>query len=58
MQELEAKCRANSGEAATLLENRLVTLERRSNSEKEDLHQVFAGGLSSMADRLKALRDS
>jgi hypothetical protein len=58
MQELETKCRANSGEAANLLENRLITLERRSNSEKENLHQVFSGGLSSMADRLKALRDS
>ena len=58
MQELEAKCRANSGEAANRLENRLLTLERSSNSEKENLHQVFAGGLSSMADRLKALRDS
>jgi hypothetical protein len=58
MHELEAKCRANGVEAANLLENRLVTLESRSNSEKEDLHQVFAGGLSSMANRLKALRDS
>lgn len=58
MQELEAKCLASSREAANLLENRLVNLEGRSNSEKDDLHEVFSGGLSSMANRLKALRDS
>ena len=46
MQELEAKCLANSGEAANLLENRLANLENRSNSDKDNLREVFAGGLA------------
>ena len=58
MQELEAKYLANSREAANLLENRLANLERRSNSDKDDLHEVFAGGLSRLADRLKSLREN
>ena len=57
MQQLEARCLANSKEAITLVENRLADLESRSESEKEDLREVFADGLSTLADRVKALRD-
>ena len=57
MQELEAKCLASSRETVNLLENRLANLEKRSSSGEDDLREVFAGGLSSMAGRLKALRD-
>jgi hypothetical protein len=58
MQELEAKCLANSKEAVDLLEARLANLEKRSSSEKDDLREVFAGGFTSLADRLKALREN
>jgi hypothetical protein len=58
MQELEARCLASSKKAAGLLETRVANLERKSNSEKDDLNEVFAGGLSTMVDRLKALRDN
>ena len=58
MQELEAKCLASSKEAVSLLENRVVNLEKRSNSDKDDLREVFAGGFTSLADRLKALREN
>ena len=58
MQELEARCLASSKEAANLLENRLANLERRAGSDQDDLREVFAGGLSRLADRLKALREN
>ena len=57
MQELEAKCLASSKSDLKNLENRLATLESRSSNDQDDLREVFAGGLSSLADRLKALRD-
>ena len=40
------------------LENRLAHLEQKSSSSTDDLNEVFAGGLTSIADRLKALRDN
>jgi DNA anti-recombination protein RmuC len=58
MQELEARCLASSKKAAGLLETRVAHLERKSSNDRADLSEVFAGGLSSMVDRLKALRDS
>jgi hypothetical protein len=58
MQELEAKCLASSKQAVDLLEVRLANLEKRSTSEKDDLREVFAGGFTSLADRLKALREN
>ena len=58
MQELEERCLAGSKKAAGLLETRVAHLERKSSSDKDHLSEVFAGGLSSMVDRLKALRDS
>lgn len=58
MQELEAKILASSKEAFNLLENRLANLEKRSSSGEDDLREVFAGGFTSLADRLKALREN
>jgi DNA anti-recombination protein RmuC len=58
MQELEAKCLANGKTDLENLETRLANLEKRSNSEKDDLREVFAGGFTSLADRLKALREN
>jgi hypothetical protein len=56
MQELEAKCLASSRKAAELIETRVAHLERKSSSD-DDLSEVFSSGLSSLADRLKVLRD-
>ncbi len=58
MRELEAKCLASSEKATGLLETRLAHLERKSNSDKDDLSEVFTGGFTSIADRLKALREN
>ncbi|MDO8352553.1 MAG: hypothetical protein Q7T14_03760, partial [Aestuariivirga sp.] len=58
MQELEAKCLAASKAEIANLENRLLRLERKSSTNTDDLNEVFAGGLTSIADRLKALRDN
>jgi hypothetical protein len=55
MQELEARCLASSKEAVNLLENRVANLERRSSGDEDDLREVFADGLSLLADRFKAL---
>jgi hypothetical protein len=55
MQHLEANCLAISREAAGLLENRLATLESRPGSDQDELREVFADGLASLADRFKAL---
>ena len=57
MQELEAKCLANSKKTNEDHAARLELLEKKSSSEKDDLSEVFAGGFSSIADRLKALRE-
>lgn len=57
MQELEAKCLAGKMEATQLFEIRLAKLKSRSDSEKEDLREVFADGLLNMAGRFKALRN-
>ncbi len=40
------------------LESRLHRLERKASTSTDDLNEVFAGGLTSIADRLKALRDN
>jgi DNA anti-recombination protein RmuC len=58
LQELEAKFLANSKTSLENLETRLTNLEKRSNSDKDDLREVFAGGFTSLADRLKALREN
>ena len=55
MWKLEARCLAGSKEAVSLLENRLAHLENRANSVRDDMREVFADGLASMADRVKAL---
>jgi hypothetical protein len=55
MQHLEANCLASSREAANLFENRLAHLENRAGSEQDNLREVFAEGLSNLADRFKAL---
>ena len=55
MQELEAKCLTNSKAEMAHLESRLARLERKANSSTDDLNEVFAGGLTSIADRLKAI---
>ena len=55
MWKLEARCLASSGEAASLLENRLANLERKPTSDQDELREIFADGLSSLADRFKAL---
>jgi hypothetical protein len=58
LQELEAKYLARNQEELENLENRLARLERKSSTSTDDLNEVFAGGLTSIADRLKALRDN
>ena len=57
MQELEAKCLAGNMEATHLIEIRLDKLKSRSDSEKDDLREVFADGLLNLAGRFKALRN-
>jgi hypothetical protein len=54
-QALEARCLANSSEAASLLEDRLANLERKSSTDQADIREVFADGLLSIADRFKAM---
>ena len=58
LQELEARCLASSRAGLEDIETRLAHLERKSNNSTDDLNEVFAGGLTSIADRLKALRDN
>ena len=58
LQELEAKYLERNKVELENLENRLVRLERKSSTSTDDLNEVFAGGLTSIADRLKALRDN
>lgn len=57
MQEIESKCLAASQAEMASLENRLLRLERKASTSTDDLNEVFAGGLTSIADRLKAMRD-
>ena len=58
LQELEAKYLTRNNVELENLENRLARLERKSSTSPDDLTEVFAGGLTSIADRLKALRDN
>lgn len=58
LQELESRFLAGNNAEMVNLENRLDRLERRSSTSTDDLNEVFAGGLTSIADRLKALRDN
>jgi hypothetical protein len=58
LQELEAKFLTRNDAEIANLENRLARIERRSSTTTDDLNEVFAGGLTSIADRLKALRDN
>jgi hypothetical protein len=58
LQELEAKFLTRNDTEIANLENRLARIERRSSTTTDDLNEVFAGGLTSIADRLKALRDN
>jgi hypothetical protein len=58
LQELEAKFLTRNDAEIANLENRLARIERRSSTSTDDLNEVFAGGLTSIADRLKALRDN
>ncbi len=58
LQDLEAKYQARNKVELENLENRLVRLEQKSSTSTDDLNEVFAGGLTSIADRLKALRDN
>jgi hypothetical protein len=55
MWKLEARCLASSREAAGLLENRVAALENSAGSAQDNLREVFADGLASMADRVKAM---
>jgi hypothetical protein len=55
MWKLEARLLASSREAADVLENRVATLENSAGSVQDNLREVFADGLASMADRVKAL---
>ena len=55
MWKLEARCLASSREAADLLENRVAALENSAGSAQDNLREVFADGLASMADRVKAM---
>lgn len=57
MQELEAKFLARNDAEIASLESRLARIERRASTSTDDLNEVFAGGLTSIADRLKAMRD-
>jgi predicted RNase H-like nuclease (RuvC/YqgF family) len=58
LQELEAKFLTRNDAEIANLEKRLARIERRSSTSSDDLNEVFAGGLTSIADRLKALRDN
>jgi hypothetical protein len=58
LQELETRFMASNRADIENLETRLAQLERKSTSSTDDLNEVFAGGLTSIADRLKALRDN
>ena len=58
LQELEARFLASNRADLEDLENRLIRLEQKSSTSTDDLNEVFAGGLSSIAERLKALRDN
>lgn len=58
LQDLEAMCLTKNNKVVEDLEARLNQLEHRANSEKDDLSEAFAGGLSNIADRLKALRQN
>ncbi len=58
LQELEARFMASRKADMENLEARLAHLEQKSSSSTDDLNEVFAGGLTSIADRLKALRDN
>ena len=55
MWKLEARCLAISREAAELLESRVADLENKASNAQDNLREVFADGLASMADRVKAL---
>jgi len=55
MWKLEARFLASSREAADLLENRVAALENSAGSAQDNLREVFADGLASMADRVKAM---
>lgn len=57
LQELEAKFLTRNDAEIANLENRLARLERKSSTSTDDLNEVFAGGLTTIADRLKAMRD-
>ena len=57
LQELEVKFLTRNDAEIANLESRLARIERRSSSSTDDLNEVFAGGLTSIADRLKAMRD-
>jgi hypothetical protein len=52
---LEANRLASSREAVDHLEIRLAHLENRPSSDRDELREIFADGLSNMADRFKAL---
>jgi uncharacterized coiled-coil protein SlyX len=58
MRELEEKYLANRKLELVKLENRLDVLEGKSSSRKAHVSDAVPGGLSTFADRLKALRDS
>lgn len=58
LQDLEAKFLASNRAEIENLESRLHRLERKASTSTDDLNEVFAGGLTSIADRLKALRDN
>ena len=55
MHHLEANFLAINREAASLLENRLAHLENKPTSNQDELREVFADGLASLADRFKTL---
>lgn len=57
-QALEARCLASSSEAVGLMEKRLASLERKSNTEQAVIREVFADGLLSIADRFKHLQQN
>ena len=58
LQELEARFLASNRADLEDIESRLTHLERKASTSTDDLNEVFAGGLTSIADRLKALRDN
>jgi len=52
---LEANCMANGRQAVDHLENRLTYLENKPVTDQDELREIFADGLASLADRFKAL---